>query len=324
MKVLYPRCAGLDVHKDLVVACVRIVSEGKADHEVRRFATTTSALLELANWIGACACTHVAMEATGVYWKPVWHLLEGHCELVLANAAHIRNVPGRKSDGNDATWIADLLAHGLIRASFVPPTPIQELRDLTRTRKQLTREVVQHSQRIPRVLEDANVKLGSVIADVLGQSGRRMLRALIEGETDPEKLAALGSDRLHCSLDALVEALRGRVTEHHRFLLRQHLRMVEELEHAVADFDARITLQLEPFRDRVERLMMIPGIRATRSKSKRSLDPHPAIRQLFLGSRNSIFGPRSGTMPVIPCTLAAGPGTSRRSPTPLHSPSSRQ
>jgi transposase len=198
-----------------------------------------------------------------VYWKPVWHVLEARFELVLANAAHVRNVPGRKSDLNDATWIADLLAHGLIRASFVPPAPIQELRDLTRTRKQLTREIVQHTQRIQRVLEDANVKLGSVVSDVLGWSGRRIVSALIAGQEDPQALVALGSDRLHCSRGELAEALRGRVTEHHRFLLGQHLRMVEELERRVAAFDARIEQVLAPFRDVLERLMTIPGISRT-------------------------------------------------------------
>ena len=160
---------------------------------MRRFPTTTRGLVELAEWLEEAKCSHVAMEATGVYWKPVWHMLEGRFALMLANAAHIKGVPGRKSDTNDATWIADLLAHDLIRASFVPPRPIQELRDLTRTRKQLTREIVQHTQRIQAVLEEANVKLSSVITDILGLSGRRILKAIVAGETDPAKLAALGS-----------------------------------------------------------------------------------------------------------------------------------
>jgi transposase len=260
MKVLHRCCGGLDVHKDLIVACARVTARGKVTHTLRRFSASTAGLLELSDWLEEQGCTHVAMEATGVYWKPVWHVLEGRLELVLANAAHVRGVPGRKSDVNDATWIADLLAHGLIRASFVPPAPIQELRDLTRTRKQLRREIVQHTQRIQRVLEDANVKLGSVVSDVLGWSGRRIVRALVEGERDPERLAALGSDRLRCSRSELVEALRGRVTDHHRFLLGQHLRMVEELERRVAEFDARIEEALAPFRGHLERLMTIPGI----------------------------------------------------------------
>jgi len=184
MQVLYPRCAGLDVHKDTIVACVRCVS-APAHQEVRSFASTTGELLELAEWLASHDCTHVAMEATGVYWKPVWHILEDEFELVLANAGHIRNVPGRKTDVNDAMWIADLLAHGLIRSSFVPPAAIQELRDLTRTRKQLVREISQHSLRIQKVLEDANLKLGSVLSDVLGGSGRAMLEAIVAGETNP-------------------------------------------------------------------------------------------------------------------------------------------
>jgi transposase len=196
MKVVNRNCAGLDVHKDEVVACVRRAGRGKSDHEVRRFATVTRGLLELSDWLEASGVTHVAMEATGVYWKPVWHVLEGRFELVLANAAHIRNVPGRKSDVNDATWIADLMAHGLIRSSFVPPAPIQELRDLTRTRKQLGREIVQHTQRLQKVLEDANIKLSSLITDVLGASGRRILQAIVAGESDPDTLAALGGPRL--------------------------------------------------------------------------------------------------------------------------------
>src|SRR2546422_4523144 len=187
MKVLHARCAGLDVHKDLVVACARLQDSARVQREHRRFETTTKGLLELLAWLVELRCTHVAMEATGVYWKPVWHVLESRFELVLANAAHIRNVPGRKSDVNDAVWISDLLAHGLIRASFVPPSQVQELRDLTRTRTQLTREVAQHVQRIQKTMEDANIKLVSVISDIMGMSGRRILKAMIAGETDASK-----------------------------------------------------------------------------------------------------------------------------------------
>lgn len=177
MEVLHPRCAGLDVHKDTVVAAVRCVST-PAHQEVRSFSTTTKGLLELSKWLASHDCTHVAMEATGVYWKPVWHLLEGNFELVLANAQYIRNVPGRKTDVNEASWISELIAHGLIRGSFVPPAHVQELRDLTRTRKQLVREVSQHTLRIQKVLEDANIKVGSVLSNAIGTSGRRMLEAL--------------------------------------------------------------------------------------------------------------------------------------------------
>src|SRR6266511_2674189 len=182
MEVVHPQCAGLDVHQHTVVACARVGAGSSVTHEVRTFATTTQELLALSDWLTAHGCTHVAMESTGVYWKPVWHVLEGSVELVLANAMHIRNVPGRKTDVNDAMWIADLLAHGLIRGSFVPPAAIQELRDLTRTRKQLVRELARHEQRIQKTLEDANIKIVGVISNILGASGRAFLNALIAGE----------------------------------------------------------------------------------------------------------------------------------------------
>ncbi len=263
MQTLHKRCAGLDVHKKEVVACLRLAARNKSSHEVRRFPTTTQGLIELAEWLEAAKCTHVAMEATGVYWKPVWHILEGRFQLILANAAHIKGVPGRKSDTNDATWIADLLAHGLIRASFVPPQPIQELRDLTRTRKQLTREIVQHTQRIQAVLEEANIKLSSAITDILGVSGRRILKAMIAGETDPDKLSSLGIGRLAASRSELSEALHGRMREHHRFLIGQHLKTIEQLEQSITDFDARIEAALAPFRDTIDRLKEIPGLSET-------------------------------------------------------------
>ena len=181
MEVLYPRCGGLDVHKDTVVACARIQAGKEVGREVATFPTTWQGLLALSDWLRQFGCTHVAMESTGVYWKPVWHVLEGSFELILANAKDIRNVPGRKTDVKDAVWIADLLAHGLIRGSFVPPTPICELRDLTRTRTQLVREIARHTLRIQKTLEDANIKLDSVITNILGLSGRRMIEALIAG-----------------------------------------------------------------------------------------------------------------------------------------------
>ncbi len=193
-----PRCANADVTQAVrgVSTCTRRKWWPVFGSSQRRFPTTTRGLVGLAEWLEEAKCSHVAMEATGVYWKPVWHMLEGRFALILANAAHIKGVPGRKSHTIDATWIADLLAHGLIRASFVPRRPIHELRDLTRTRKQLTREIVRHTQRIQAGLEEANVKLSSAITDVLGQSGRRILKAMIAGETDTDKLASLGSPRL--------------------------------------------------------------------------------------------------------------------------------
>lgn len=263
MEVLYPRCAGLDVHQQTVVAYVRVADAATVETHVRTFGTTTEALLALADWIGAHACTHVAMESTGVYWKPVWHVLEGQVTLVLANAMQIRNVPGRKSDANDAAWIADLLAHGLIRSSFVPPTPIQALRDLTRTRKQLVREVSQHTLRLQKVLEDANLKLTSVLSDVLGLSGRAMLRAIIEGETNPERLADLSQGRLKASRPAVIAALRGTVTPHHRFLLRLHLTHIQTLEAVIREVETHLGDALAPFRAAVDRLLTIPAVGET-------------------------------------------------------------
>src|SRR5687767_2862454 len=226
MEVLYPRCAGLDVHQQTVVACARVASGSTVQQEVRTFGTATADLLALADWLTAHGCTHVAMESTGVYWKPIWHVLDGHFDLILANALQIRSVPGRKTDVNDAMWIADLLAHGLVRSSFVPPAPIQELRDLTRTRKQLVREMSQHTLRIQKVLEDANIKLDSVLSSIVGKSGRAMLKALVDGETDPERLADLAQGHARKKRAALVEALRGRVTPHHRSMLKLHMQLI--------------------------------------------------------------------------------------------------
>jgi transposase len=196
--------------------------------------------LALADWLTAQGCTHVVMEATGVYWKPVWHTLEGQFELVLANAMHVRNIPGRKTDVNDATWLSDLLAHGLIRGSFVPPPSVGDLRDLTRTRTQRVREAARHTQRIQKVLQDAHLKLTTVVSDILGVSGRAILTALIAGERDPERLADLTRGRLKASRADIIEALHGRLTEHHCFLLKVHLAQIDTLEQAVADVEARI------------------------------------------------------------------------------------
>jgi transposase len=259
MDILYPRCAGLDVHKDMVMARVRCVSVPAVD-ETRSFVTTTEALVELQEWLSSHAVTHVAMEATGVYWKPVWHLLEEHFELILANAQHIKNVPGRKTDVNDAAWIADLLAHGLISASFVPPKPIQELRDLTRTRKQLVREVSQHSLRIQKTLEDANIKLGSVLSDVLGHSGRAILNAVIAGETDPERLADLARGNARKKRTELIQALHGRISAHHRRLLKLHLRLIDALQQALATVDADVGKILTPIQECARLLTTMPGV----------------------------------------------------------------
>ena len=260
MKLMHARCAGLDVHKDTVVACVRLAQGRKAEQVTRTFGTTVSQLLALSGWLAESGCTHVAMEATGVYWKPVWHVLEGGFELVLANASHVKNVPGRKTDVKDAEWLADLLAHGLVRSSFVPPRPVQELRDLTRTRKQLVREVVQHTQRIQKTLESANIKLASVISNVLGVTGRAVLEALSAGEDDPDTLLAFKHPRIESSDEDFVDALRGAMTAHHRFLIRLHLDQIDALQASIAKLDVQLEDVLEPFRDRVRLLTTIPGI----------------------------------------------------------------
>jgi len=262
MEVMYPRCAGLDVHAKTVVACVRVATGGTVTYAHQTVATDTRGLLALADWLATFEVTHVAMEATGVYWKPVWHVLEDAFTLVLANAQHVRNVPGRKSDKTDAKWLADLLALGLIRSSFVPPAPIQELRDLTRTRKQLVRELSRHTQRIQKTLEDANLKLTEVISDVLGQSGRAILTALVAGETDPERLIDL-THGLKASRAELVQAVHGRVTPHHRFMIQLHLTQVAALEQGIADLDARIGDALAPFRAAVDLLTTMPGLKTT-------------------------------------------------------------
>jgi transposase len=261
MEVLYQRCCGLDVHKETVVACLRVVFGGEVVREVRTFETTTASLMALSEWLAENGCTHVAMEATGVYWKPVWHILDdGDFQLILANAAHVKNVPGRKTDVNDATWLADLLAHGLIRASFVPDTQTQELRTLLRTRKQLVREKSSHILRVQKTLEDANIKLDSVITDIIGMSGRAMIEALIAGESNPAKLARLANYRLRASQEKLREALRGRVTKHHRFLLRLHLNQIDALDASIATIDQQVEAGIAPFRVAVELVTSIPGV----------------------------------------------------------------
>jgi transposase len=262
MDTLYPCCAGLDVHKETVVACVRrALPGGHVRQEVRTFRTETSGLLALADWLTDAGVTHAAMESTGVYWKPVWNLLEGVVELLLVNAEHIKQVPGRKTDVKDSQWIAELLQHGLLRPSFVPERPMRDLRDLTRQRVQLVRQKVQVANRIQKTLEDANIKLASVASDVLGVSGRDMLRALVRGESDPVVLADLARQRLRAKIPQLQEALLGEVTDHHRFLLGMLLDQVEFLEGQIARLGTRIGEVLPaPFAEAIGRLQTIPGI----------------------------------------------------------------
>src|ERR1700741_3214441 len=272
MDVLYERVAGFDVHKDTVVACVRIVAAGKTTRECRTFATTTEQLMELRAWLEECRCTHVAMEATGVYWMPVFRILdEGGFELILANAAHIKNVPGRKTDMNDAMWLADLLACGLIKASFIPNEEMQELRALTRTRKQLVREQTRHVQRIDKTLAEANIKLSSVLSDIMGASGRRMIEAMIRGVRQPRQLAELAGKQIKATPKELYDALHGRLTDHHRFLLELHLKQWDSLDETIRKIDLEIDQRIArtdakvggsqiPFRTLIALLSTAPGV----------------------------------------------------------------
>jgi transposase len=261
MQVLHPRCAGLDVHKDSVEAAVRLAEAGGTRCEVRRFDTTTPGLLALGAWLAECGCTHAAMEATGVYWKPVWHVLsDGDLTLVLANAAHVRNVPGRKTDVADAAWLAELLAHGLIRPSFVPEPATQALRACCAPASSWSASRPATSSGLQKTLEDANLKLGSVLTDVMGLSGRAILEALVAGERDPDRLLALVHPRVKAEPARLRAALTGRVTDRHRFLLRLHLGQYDALAAALAEVDAEVERDLDPFRDAVRLLRTIPGV----------------------------------------------------------------
>jgi len=261
MEVLYACCCGLDVHKKSITACVLWAEgKGKTRKEKRRFGTFTRELLQLADWLRACGVTHVAMESTGVYWKPVWNILEGQFEVLLVNAQHIKAVPGRKSDQKDCEWIADLLQHGLLHGSFVPPKEMRELRDLTRYRVSLAQEENRIANRVQKVLEDANLKLASVASDPLGVSGRAILTAILAGEEDTERLAEMSKGILRKKIPDLRLALEGRVTEHHRFLLQELLDHQEFLEKKMAEVEAEIGKRMRPFEAEVERLDTIPGV----------------------------------------------------------------
>jgi transposase len=261
MDILYRCCAGLDVHKKTVVACARRLDEaGRVHQEVRTFGTMTADLLALADWLAERGVTHVAMESTGVFWKPVFNLLEGQVNVILVNAQHVKQVPGRKTDVKDSQWLADLLQHGLLKASFVPPAPLRELRDLTRQRAQMVAEKATVANRIQKVLEDANIKLAGVATDVLGVSGRDMLEALIAGETDPGRLADKARGRLRAKIPALQAALRGRVTDHHRFQLRLLMDHLAHLETLIGRLVERIEAVMAPFAEAAARLTTIPGV----------------------------------------------------------------
>jgi transposase len=262
MEILYVICCGVDVHKDSLTACLRRRGGGgHGTQELRTFGTTTGELLALLDWLVAAGCTHVAMESTGVYWKPVFNILEGHFQQVLVvNAQHIKALPGRKKDTLDAEWIAQLLQHGLLRGSFIPPAPIRDLREATRYRKQLIRLRADETNRIQKLLEGANLKLGSVASDILGVSGRAMLAALVHGETEAAALASLAKGRLRKKQPQLVAALTGRITPVQRTLLGHQLAHVEYLDRAIAALDALIATLMAPYQAEAERLRSIPGI----------------------------------------------------------------
>lgn len=261
MDVLYPRCSGIDVHKRFVVACVSCVQANRHRHkEIRQFSTMTHEIVALKEWLKASGCSHIAMESTGVYWKPIFHVLEGDFEIVLVNAQHMKAVPGRKTDVKDAEWIADLLQHGLLKASFIRSLEQQAVRDLTRTRMTLLQERSRLINRIQKVLEDANLKLASVVTDIMGMTGQAILRALVAGEQDPEYLAHLARGSLVRKQEALKAALQGNLTSHHRILLQELLHLIGTLDHSIAHLDRQIAERLRPLDALIERLDAITGL----------------------------------------------------------------
>jgi transposase len=261
MEIVYRCCCGIDVHKESVTACVLWAEDGQQRREQKRkFSTFTRDLLAMADWLRECGVTHIVMESTGVYWKPVWHILEGQFQLLLVNAQHVKAIPGRKTDRRDSAWLAQLLQHGLVRGSFVPPEPIRELRDLTRYRVTLAQECNRIANRIQKVLEDANLKLASVATDPLGASGRAMLKAIIVGETDVTKLAEMARGVLRRKIPQLQLALEGKVTPHHRFLLGELMSDLEFVESKMTRIEAEISRHLQSSADTVQRLCTVPGI----------------------------------------------------------------
>jgi transposase len=260
MEVAHSRCCGLDVHKRSISACVMIREQGRIEKLERRFGTFTWELEDLVSWLTEHRVTHVAMEATGVYWKPVWNVLEGHFDLMLVNPQHIKALTGKKCDRRDASHLTDLLQHGLLQGSFIPPPEIRELRDLTRNRARTVQEASRIKSRIQKVLEEANVKLGSVATDVLGVSGRLMLKGLVAGKQDPTELANLAVGVLRKKHDQLVQALSGKINDHHRLMLDKLLRALKAREVEIAEDETDIRSRIEPFRKAVLAWMQVPGI----------------------------------------------------------------
>lgn len=284
MELLYTHCAGIDVHQNSLSICVLTpgsTATAAPRSEVRQFGTKTGERLALGDWLEQLHVTHVAMESTGIYWKPVWNILESQFTIILANAQHIKNVPGRKTDTADCQWIAQLLRHGLLKPSFVPPLEIRLLRDLCRTRTSLTREV----NRLQKTLEDANVKVAAVVTDILGVSGRAMLQQIIPGNLDAEALAQLARGRMRSKRLELQQALTGKVTPHHRFLLKQHMEHIEYPEEAIGSLLVEIERQAVPFAGTVARWKSIPGIEQLAAWSLvaeigTNMDQFPSARHL--------------------------------------------
>jgi transposase len=264
MEVIYTHCCGLDVHKKSISACFREMGpKGEVRKKFMRCGTMTKDILRLSDWMKSHGVSHVAMESTGVYWKPVWNILEGLFDVLLVNAKHIKQVPGRKTDMKDCEWIAQLLQFGLLPRSFVPPKPIRELRDLTRHRSKLAQQKGSVVNRIQKVLEDANIKLSSVATDIMGVSGREMLEALIAGQDDPGVMAELAKRRLRSKIPELTLALEGKVTSHHRFLLRLLIRQLDDLESYIEELNSMIEEKMRPFDEALRLLVTIPGVDLT-------------------------------------------------------------
>jgi transposase len=261
MQVIYERCCGLDIHLKTVVGCRLLTQKkGNVEKSIRTFATTTSGLTELDHWLTEGQVEQVALESTGIYWRPIFNLLEGHYEILLVNPQHMHAIPGHKTDIKDSEWIADLLRHGLLKASFIPPKPIRELRDLVRTHTHLIQERSRYVNRIHKILETANIKLGSVVSDVLGKSARQMLEALIEGECDPVALAKLARGRMRPKIALLQQALQGRLEPHHRFLLKETLAQFDFLQQQAEQLEQEVAGRLSPFEKSITLLTTIPGI----------------------------------------------------------------
>ncbi len=260
MRIIYKRCCGLDVHKKVIVACLLVLEPDGVRKEIRKFGTMTKDLLTLLDWLQQAGCKHVAMESTGVYWKPIYNILEGQLEVVVVNAQHLKGVPGRKTDVLDAEWLAECFQLGLLKPSFIPPAPVRELRDLTRYRTSLIRERARTANRLQKVLEDANIKLAGVVTDIQGVSAWAMLEAIVAGNTDPATLANLAKGRLRKKREQLVAALSGLVKPHHRFLIAEHLSQIEYLEDAIQRIGTEVEERLRPFEEDVKLLDSIPGI----------------------------------------------------------------